>query len=79
MEGPQAEKLQNLHSVLVLLVKRISELNKENNDLANAALETVGGAINSIRNTLQEKPTYERKGAMQANTATAGQLVSREA
>lgn len=73
-----ADRLRNLHSTLDLLLRRVSTLNKENELLAQSALDNVNGAMDSIRESLQDKVTYERKGALQSQNATGGQLIRRE-
>lgn len=74
-----SERLHSIHSVLELLLRRVQELNQQNESLVNSALATVTGAMNAIKGTLQEKPTYQRQGEVSAVPASAGQLVSREA
>lgn len=79
-DGEAGDRLRNLHSVLELLLKRVSDINKENEILVANALQNVSGAMNAIKDTLQEKPTYQKKGALAATPASSsGQLVSREA
>ncbi len=78
LDTESSDKLRNIHSVLELLLKRVQEYNKQNEALVQAALTTVTGAMNSIKGTLAEKPTYQKKGEVEGHTA-AGQLVSREA
>ena len=75
--GPEEDKLRNLHSVLELLVKRASEINEENEQLAHSAIKQVQGALNSIRDSLGPKPVYEKKGSI-SNSTKSGKLVSRE-
>lgn len=77
--GEMGDRLRNFHSVLELLLKRVQELNKENEILVQAALQHITGAMKSVRETLQEKPTYQRKGEVSSTGAPTGQLVSREA
>lgn len=77
--GEVGERLRNLHSVLELLLKRVQEYNQQNEKLVNSALEKITGAMNAIRDTLTEKPTYEKKGQMAGPGTQSGQLVSREA
>lgn len=80
LDGPRSEKLRTLHSALELLVKRASELNKQNEVLVQSALANISGAMESIRDSLQPKPTYAREARMStAPAGGAGQLVSREA
>jgi len=73
-----ADRLRNLHSALDLLLRRVSALNKENEVLAQNALDNVNGAMESLRESLQEKVTYERKGGLHAQNAHGGQLIRRE-
>lgn len=73
----RAEKLRQKHSVLDLLVQRVIENNRQNEALAQSALKNVTGALDVIRDSVQEKPTYERKGAMKGQGAS-GNLVRRE-
>ncbi|MCB0410990.1 MAG: flagellar protein FlgN [Bdellovibrionales bacterium] len=75
----QGDRLRNLHSVLTLLLKRVQEYNKQNETLVNSALQNITGAMNALRDSLKEKPTYERKGDKKPTTSRSGQLVSREA
>lgn len=76
--GENSDRLRNFHSVLEILVKRVQELNKENELLVRSALQHITGAMKAIREDLGEKPTYQRKGEVNAPAST-GQLVSREA
>ena len=79
-EDDRAEKLRQKHSVLDLLVKRVIENNRNNEELAQSALKNVDGALGAIKETFQEKPTYERKGEVKnQSSGAAGRLVSREA
>ena len=77
--GDQGERLRNLHSVLDLLLKRVHELNQNNERLVNSALNNITGALKSLKNSLDENPTYKRKGEGGVQRkAQSGQLVSRE-
>jgi flagellar biosynthesis/type III secretory pathway chaperone len=77
--GEAADRLRSIHSVLELLLKRVQEYNLQNESLVQAALANITGAMNAIRGTLQDKSTYQRKGEVAAQPASAGQLVSKEA
>ncbi len=77
-KGEASDRLRNFHSVLEILLKRVQELNAENELLVKSALQHITGAMKAIRDDLGEKPTYQRKGEVNAPAAT-GQLVSREA
>jgi len=74
----KAEKLRNMHSVLELLLRRIQEHNKKNEVLVQSALANVTGAMNNLKDVLEEKKTYKRKGDMGKAANISGQLVSKE-
>lgn len=79
-EGAQREKLMQLQSVLNLLIRRTTSINKQNDVLIQSALTHIGGAMKSIRDTLSKNSTYEKKGTRSdAPTETSGRLVSKEA
>ena len=76
----QGEKLRNIHSTLEILIKRLSELNRENEEYAKSALQIVNGAMNNIKDTLGGKKTYARQGKMSTATPEgAGNFVRKEA
>lgn len=72
------DRLRVFHSTLELLVKRLSEINKGNEQLVKAALQNVTGAIDSIKGTLQAKPTYGKKGALVTSPQNGEHLVSKD-
>lgn len=74
----EGDKLRSVHSVLELLLKRVQEYNRQNENLVQSALTNITGAMNAIKATLQEKPTYQKQGEVEGSTVS-GQLVSREA
>lgn len=74
-----ADRLRNLHSVLDLLVRRVSEVNKQNEELVQAALNNITGAMDAIRDGLKPKPVYGPKGNIAAPNAGSPTLVSKEA
>ena len=76
-QDDRGEALRQKHSVLDLLVKRVIDLNRENELLAKSALNGVTGALNIIRDTVEEKPTYARKGELKGQ-GVSGKLVRRE-
>lgn len=78
-QGIRGDKLRNMHSVLELLIKRVKEFNLQNEILVKSALSNISGAINSIKEVLEENKTYQEKGSVKAQPAQSGQLVSREA
>lgn len=78
-KGDWAAKLQNLHSVLELLMKRVSEVNRQNEELVQAALKNITGAMEAIKTDLQPKATYARQGQLASPVDSGGHLVSKEA
>jgi len=78
LDDAGADKLRNIHSVLELLLRRVQEYNRQNEILVQSALSNITGAMNAIKGTLEEKPTYKKKGEVEGH-ASSGQLVSREA
>ena len=72
------DKLRSVHSVLELLLRRVQEYNRQNETLVQSALNNITGAMNAIKATLQDKPTYQKQGGVEGVTS-AGMLVSREA
>jgi flagellar biosynthesis/type III secretory pathway chaperone len=74
----QGDRLRVLHSTLELLLKRLSEINKSNEEIVQAALQNVTGAIESIKGTLQAKPTYGKKGALVTSPQNGEHLVSKD-
>jgi flagellar biosynthesis/type III secretory pathway chaperone len=79
VEHEKAQRLRNLHSALELLVKRVAEVNKQNEELVQAALNNITGAMDAIRDGLKPKPTYARQGSMAPSKSDGPHLVSREA
>ncbi|NQZ00800.1 MAG: flagellar protein FlgN [Bdellovibrionales bacterium] len=77
--GELGDRLRNLHSVLSLLLKRVHELNQSNERLVNSALNSITGALKSLKSALDENPTYKRQGSEVKGSSQSGQLVSREA
>lgn len=78
LDEENAEKLRTIHNVLELLLRRVQEYNRQNEVLVQSALTNITGAMNAIKGTLEEKPTYQKKGEVEGH-AVSGQLVSREA
>ncbi len=73
------DRLRSLHQALDMLLGRIRELNKRNEALAQSALQNIQGAMQAIRTTLSDSPTYKKQGDMKKTEVLSGQLVSREA
>jgi hypothetical protein len=78
MGGEAGDKLRMLHSTLEILIKRITELNRDNEQYAQAGLERLNGAIGNIKETLVSKTGYEKKGKVTRTTDTSGNLVRKE-
>lgn len=75
----QGDKLRNLHSVLELLIRRVADVNKQNEELVQAALNSITGAMEAIRDGLKPKPVYGKQGGIASPKNDGGHLVSREA
>lgn len=71
-------KLKDQHAVLDLQVRRVNEINRDNEELVRSALVHVQGAMNAIRDALVDNKTYKKDTAINKNPK-AGRLVSREA
>jgi flagellar biosynthesis/type III secretory pathway chaperone len=56
------DKLRSQHAALDLLLKRLSEINKQNEAVAEMALANVNFALNNIKETLMGQKTYQNKG-----------------
>lgn len=78
LSDESGEKLRSIHSVLELLLKRVQEYNRQNEILVQSALNNITGAMNAIKGSLESKPTYQKKGEVEGQTAS-GNLVSRQA
>ena len=80
LHGTDAEKrLRSIHSMLEMLVLRVTTLNKENEIYAQSALNNLNGALSNVKDTLAGKTTYARKGHMEYGPHKAGNFVKREA
>lgn len=76
--GADGERLRQIHAALEILVNRSSDLNKENEEFAQAALNTLNGALTEIKGTLAGKPVYGQKGKMTVGPEKAGNFISKE-
>lgn len=74
----QSNRLRNLHSTLELLVRRVAEVNKANEELVQAALSSITGAMEAIRDGLRPKPVYGKQGGIASQRNDAGHLVRKE-
>lgn len=72
------DRLRNFHSVLDLLVRRVADVNKQNEELVQSALNNITGAMESIREGLKPKPTYGPKGSLSANKTDTPSLLSKD-
>lgn len=76
--GAEGDRLRVIHSALDLLIKRLSELNKDNEAVAQSALKNLNGALGNIKDTLSGKKTYGAKGQVQRGPEQSGHFVSKE-
>lgn len=74
-----AGTLVSLHKTLEMLIAEIQEQNRENEIYTQSALKVLNGALGNLKETLQGKKNYARKGQMSEGPEKAGNLVSREA
>lgn len=74
-----ADRLRTQHAALDILIKRITEINKDNEEYAKSALNTLNGALDNIKETLSGKKTYEKKGGYKSGPQVSGNFVSKEA
>lgn len=77
--GVEGDKLRSQHAALEMIMNRLAVINKENAYYAEAALQAVGQALDSIKDTLMGQKTYQNKGKYQKGTDKSGHLVSKEA
>ncbi len=73
-----ADRLRNQHAALDILIRRITAINKENEEYVSSALSTLSGAIDDIKDSLTGKKTYGEKGKYKAGSQAAGHFVSKE-
>lgn len=79
MPMKEGDYLRQIHSTLDVVIRRIQDFNRENEQYAQAALKTLNGALGNIKETLAGKNTYERKGQYKQGPEIAGNFVSKEA
>lgn len=77
--GSRADKLRSVHSALEILIKKIPELNRENEIYAQTALAHLKGALDNVRETLSGPSSYKREGLKNRGVEAAGSLIRREA
>lgn len=75
----EGDILRQHHSTLEMVIRRLQDLNRENDAYAQSALKTLGGALGNIKETLAGKNTYERKGQYKTGPEVSGNFVSKEA
>lgn len=75
----KAEKLRSIHAALDIILKRLVDINKENEVFAQSALKNLNGAVDDIKDSLTGKPTYEKRGKKSYGPDKSGHIVSRQA
>jgi hypothetical protein len=78
MGGHEGDRLRSLHSALDIVIRRMTEINKENEEYAKSALKTLDGALQDIKGSLSGKKTYEKSGQYKSGSDTAGHFVRKE-
>jgi hypothetical protein len=74
-----ARVFRDLHKVLTLHIQHAQEQNHENEIYAGSALKVLQGAVQNIKQTITNKPTYGKQGQMAGSTETqSGNFVRRE-
>ena len=76
---PAADRLRTQHAALDILIRRITEINKDNEEYAKSALNTLNGALDDIKDTVSGKKTYGGKGQYKQGPQVSGNFVSKEA
>lgn len=80
MGGPEGDRLRSLHSALEMVIQRMMEINRENEEYARSALDTLQGALGEIKDTLGgNKKIYAKKGTYQPGPDQTGNFVRKEA
>lgn len=75
----RGDKLRSVHAALEILIKKIPELNRENEKYIQSALGNIRGAIDNVKETLSGGITYRREGYKDKGHEVSGHLISREA
>ncbi len=78
VSSKEGDRLRTIHATLEILIKRVTELNKENEQYASSALSVLNGAMDNIKETLVGKKTYAREGKMSYGPEKAGNFVRKE-
>lgn len=79
IDSIQGNKLRSQHAALELILKRLSEINKENASIAEMALKNVTFALDNLKETFMGQKTYQKKGRIQNGNDRSGHLISKEA
>jgi flagellar biosynthesis/type III secretory pathway chaperone len=79
MGGSEGEKLRTMHSALEMVIKRLSEINRNNAAHAESALVTVNSALENFKTAITGQKTYQQKGKYKQGADTSGHLVKRKA
>lgn len=78
LDGAFGDRLRQQHSTLDLVIKRVVEINKENEEYAKQALNQLDGALGNIKETLAGKKTYGQQGKMRMGPEHSGHFVKKE-
>lgn len=76
--GTVGDRLRVLHTTLETLIKRLSDLNRQNEEHAQSALRMINGAMSSLKETIAGKKTYGGKGQYKVGPETTGNFVRKE-
>ena len=79
MDLRSAEALKRMHATLESLVRKVSELNKENEEYTQSALRNLNGSLSEIKETISGKKNYDKKGKLSQGPDKSGNFASKEA
>lgn len=79
LPAEHGDRLRQMHATLDIVIRRLLELNKENESHAQSALRNLDGAMSNIKETLSGKKTYEKKGQInKLGPEKAGNFIRKE-
>jgi flagellar biosynthesis/type III secretory pathway chaperone len=76
---PEELVLRDWYQRISEVIQKVQELNSENEVLVVAALRSVGGALDNIKDSLAGKKTYRRSGQFKSGPEQSGNFISKEA
>ncbi|OFZ31634.1 MAG: hypothetical protein A2622_03385 [Bdellovibrionales bacterium RIFCSPHIGHO2_01_FULL_40_29] len=77
--GGEGDRLRSIHSTLEIVTTRLVQINKDNATYAESGIQTIGNAMENLKETLMGQKTYKKKGGYQQGPDKSGHFVSKEA